>query len=161
LLANGWKLLADDYVLLSADGSTVIAHQALIALSARSTPHLPQLFRKVLERSRWFSADGGREIRFYEVDPSLVFGSSVWSDRARLDAIVLLTPSGSDSRVRTIDGELGAKVFRAFALSALPIARGVRIGALGPNRAARCAESIEAWLNERSDSVTSSDAREE
>jgi hypothetical protein len=147
LLASGWKLLADNYVLLSADGTTAFAHQALMAFPARSTPHIPSCFRKAIEHSRWYSADGGQDLRFYEVDPTVVFGPNVWSDRAQLDAIVLLTPSGSESRVRTIDGEHAAETLRSSIPDALSLSPQVRVGAIMPSHATHCADLVDTWFD--------------
>jgi len=147
LLARGWKLLADDFVLLSADATTAIAHQALMTLPARSSPHLPALFRGALEHSRWYTAEGGQDLRFYEVDPALVFGAGVWSNSARLDAIVVLSNSVIDSRVHTIDSDEIHACFEAAALPVPALAPHIRVGVTTPNRAARCAESLEAWFD--------------
>ncbi len=147
LLSGGWKLLADDYILISSDGATALAHQALMSLPARSTPHVPAIFRKAIEYSHWHCADDGRDLRFFEVDPTLVFGEKVWSDRARLDAIVLLVRAAGDLRMRTIDGESAAHELGPYVPSELKFAAGVRVGTIAPGRAARCAESVDAWFD--------------
>jgi hypothetical protein len=147
LLAGGWRLLADDNVLLSADGTEAIAHQALIALSARSMWHVPAIFRKAIESSHWHSADGGRDLRFFEVDPTLVFGSSVWADRAGLDAIVLLMRSGAESRMRTIDAAHVIRTLGPYIPSRLNLASDVRVGAIALSRATRCAQAVDMWFD--------------
>lgn len=146
LLAGGWKLLADDYVFVTADGEHAIAHQALLSLSALSTPHMPSAFRKALEYSHWY-ADGGSDLRFYEVDPTIVFGANVWAERAEIDAIVVLGERGSESKVRTIEPErvvetLGPEISRAVKLKPE-----VRVGAVFPQRGAHCAELIDSWFD--------------
>jgi hypothetical protein len=147
LLSGGWKLLADDYVLISSDGGTAIAHQALMTLPALSTPHVPAIFRKAIEYSHWHCAQDGQDLRFYEVDPTLVFGDKVWSERARLDAIVLLTRSADNSRMRTIDTGSAAQELGSHVPADLKFAPDVRMGSIAPSRAAHCAEAVDAWFD--------------
>jgi hypothetical protein len=147
LLTRGWRLLADDFVLLSSDGSTALANQALMGLSARSAPHIPAMFRGAIERSRWFSIDDGSDLRFYEVEPELIFGANVWSTRVRLDGVVFLDGRRSESRVRTIDPERVAEFVDAPGLGFPALPKSVRVGVSPISHGSRAAERIESWFD--------------
>jgi hypothetical protein len=138
LLAGGWRLLADEHVLLSADGETAIAHQALLSLSALATPHLPSAFRKAIEASRWYAAEGGTDLRFYEVDPGVVFGANVWAERAKVDAVVIIGDAGTNDRVKTVEADRIAE---------LRLKSGVRVGVIQPRGGAHSAELIDSWFD--------------
>jgi hypothetical protein len=147
LLAGGWKLLGDEYLFVTGDGEHAIAHQALLSLSALSTPHMPSAFRKALEHSRWYATSGGSDLRFYEVDPTVVFGPNVWANGARIDAIVVLGEAGGENKVKTIEPERTFEMLGAELARTVKLKPEVRVGAILPRHGAHCAELIDSWYD--------------